>query len=140
MVNDLKVLIPTVEIETTFGTIALNPFKFKDFPKALAIVNRYVEIFATAEDTLSIVSALIGNAGEQTLADISGLIELASGKDRTFQDELTYDEVVNLLTIIIEQNMDFFARIGRKLNKSKTEEEAIKTIETKQAGLIASVA
>lgn len=142
--DELRVLIPSVEVETSTGTIVLNPFKFKDFPKALAIVNRYVEIFSTAEDTMSIVSGLLKDAGELTLNDVASLIELASGKTRDTLNELTYDEVVNMLATVVEQNMDFFNRIGKKLTKTEEETPSMQ-IEQKQEttvldGATASVA
>ncbi len=50
------------------------------------------------------------------LIDIVKLLSLVSGKESEEIDELTYDEVFALLSEVIDQNMDFFSRIGKKIN------------------------
>lgn len=116
--DELKILIPNEEIETSIGTITLSPFKFKDFPKALALISKYLDTFMSAESTYEIAQALLANAGEQTLADVSNLITLCSGNDRVSLENLTWDEVTQLLLIIVQQNIDFFYRMGGHLGKT----------------------
>lgn len=122
--DELKILIPTEEIETSQGTLALRPFKFKDFPKALGLISKYVDTFLQADGAYAIASILLADSGEETLGDVGKLIELSSGKDRAFLDELSWDEVVQILVAIIEQNIDFFFRIGSNLGESIKKRQA----------------
>lgn len=116
--DELKILIPNEEIETSIGTITLSPFKFKDFSKALALISKYLDTFLSAESTYEIAQALLANAGEQTLADVSSLVTLCSGTPRDRLDNLTWDEVTQLLLVIVEQNIDFFYRMGGHLGET----------------------
>lgn len=114
--SELKTLNPEKHIQTSQGLIELAPFKFKYFPKVLDLVSKYIDTFSQSESAADIVQALMANAGEQTLTDISYLIYLACGKERDFLDELAWNEVSELLLTIIEQNIDFFFQIGDRLN------------------------
>jgi hypothetical protein len=116
--DELKILIPAEEVETSQGTVSLHPFKFKDFPKALGLVSKYLEAFMQADGAYAIASILLADSGEETLADVGKLISLSCGKDREWLDELTWDEVVQILVVIVQQNIDFFYRIGANLGET----------------------
>lgn len=129
--DELKILIPAEEVETSAGVVTLRPFKFKDFPKALGLVSKYLDAFMGADGAYAIASILLADQGEETLGDVGKLIELSSGKDRAYLDELSWDEVVQILVVIIQQNIDFFFRIGGSLgetiNKKRLKEQAHQT-------------
>lgn len=116
--DELKILIPAVELETSQGTITINPFKFKDFPKALGLVSKYLDTFMGAESAFAIANSILSDSGEETLADISSLVALTSGKDREWLDNLTWDEVFEILLAIVEQNIDFFYRMGQRVGQT----------------------
>jgi hypothetical protein len=116
--DELKILIPAEEVETSQGTVTLHPFKFRDFPKALGLVSKYLEAFMQADGAYAIAQILLADSGEETITDVGRLIELSSGKDRAYLDELTWDEVVQILVVIIQQNIDFFYRIGTNLGET----------------------
>ena len=118
--NQLSVLIPDRSFDTSIGDLVLKPFKFKQFNTALEIIQKYVQFILGGEDvtTGSIVSFLLEKSEEDysVLVDIVKLLSLVSGKESEEIEELTYDEVFALLSEVIDQNMDFFSRIGKKIN------------------------
>jgi len=114
------VLIPDRSFDTSIGDLVLKPFKFKQFNTALEIIQKYVQFILGGEDvtTGSIINFLLEKSEEDysVLVDIVKLLSLVSGKESEEIDELTYDEVFALLSEVIDQNMDFFSRIGKKIN------------------------
>lgn len=114
--SELETLHPEQEIKTSQGLVELKPFKYKDFKKVLALVNKYFEVFANSENAGAIVQALMSNAGEDTVNDLNQLIYYASGKESEFLEELSWNEVANILVCVVEQNIDFFFQIGDRLN------------------------
>jgi hypothetical protein len=135
--NQLSVLIPDRSFDTSIGDLVLKPFKFKQFNTALEIIQKYVQFILGGEDksnseedkgnseedkavltTASIINFLLEKTESDysVLIDIVKLLSLVSGKESEEIDELTYDEVFALLSEVIDQNMDFFSRIGKKIN------------------------
>lgn len=118
--NQLSVLIPDRSFDTSIGDLVLKPFKFKQFNTALEIIQKYVQFILGGEDvtTGSIINFLLEKSEEDysVLVDIVKLLSLVSGKESEEIDELTYDEVFALLSEVIDQNKDFFSRIGKKIN------------------------
>lgn len=134
MASKLKVLIPTRQYELTTGKASLTPFKVKQFPQALDLVEKYAGmIFGTVEETIDgetiqrertgaeIVQEILSKSEGtyHVLGDIEALLSLVSA-DLPF-DELGYDEAIALLAEVVEMNMDFFKGIGQKLRGSQTE-------------------
>lgn len=113
-------LIPDRSFDTSIGDLVLKPFKFKQFNTALEIIQKYVQFILGGEDvtTGSIINFLLEKSEEDysVLVDIVKLLSLVSGKESEEIDELTYDEVFALLSEVIDQNKDFFSRIGKKIN------------------------
>ena len=135
--NQLSVLIPDRSFNTSIGDLVLKPFKFKQFQIALEIIQKYVQFILGGKDkgnseedkgnseedkgvltTGDIINFLLEKSEEDylVLVDIVKLLSLVSGKESQEIDELTYDEVFALLSEVIDQNMDFFSRIGKKIN------------------------
>jgi hypothetical protein len=135
--NQLSVLIPDRSFDTSIGNLVLKPFKFKQFNTALEIIQKYVQFILGGEDignseedignseedkavltTGAIVNFLLKKSENNysVLIDIVKLLSLVSGKKSEEIDELTYDEVFALLSEVIDQNMDFFSRIGKKIS------------------------
>lgn len=131
--NQLSVLIPDRSFDTSIGDLVLKPFKFKQFNTALEIIQKYVQFILGGEDvtTGSIVSFLLEKSEEDysVLVDIVKLLSLVSGKESEEIDELTYDEVFALLSEVIDQNKDFFSRIGKKINPGPVGEPSKETPE-----------
>lgn len=115
--DELKILIPAEDVETSAGIVTLRPFKFKDFPKALGLVSKYLDAFMGADGAYAIAQILLADSGEEALGDVGQLISLCSGKEPDWLDELTWDEVVRILVVVIQQNIDFFYRIGGSLGE-----------------------
>jgi hypothetical protein len=138
MKNQLKILIPSITFDLpSGGEVTLKPFKFKDFPQAIAIIERYFNIF-TKEDLASesqIIKALFERTDDQyvLLEDICSLIALASNKSLSELNEFTYDEVLSIFAEVVEMNGDFFARIMQKIKGEKEERENLKTGELESA-------
>jgi hypothetical protein len=118
--NQLSVLIPDRSFDTSIGAVTLKPFKFKQFKTALAIIEKYLKIILGKEDVTSgdIIESLLEKAEDDytVLSDIAQLLGLVSSKETTELEELGYDEIFALLTEVVEQNMDFFGRIGNKIS------------------------
>lgn len=131
--NQLSVLIPDRSFLTSIGDVTLKPFKFKQFKTALAIIEKYLKIILGDQEvtTSSIMESLLEKAEDDytVLDDIASLLGLVSSKQTSDLEELGYDEIFALLTEVVEQNMDFFGRIGKKINPpvSPTEEPSNQT-------------
>ena len=125
--KELKILIPDEELETSAGKITLRPFKFKDFSKALELVSKYLDVFMGAESAFAIAQVMLSNAGEQTLTDVSFLIKLCTSVERDFIDNLSWDEVFQILVVIVEQNMDFFYRLGDRMSEKVKSRQKVGT-------------
>lgn len=132
--KELSILIASETVETSAGLVVMRPFKFKDFPKAIGLINKYFQKITEADSSVEIVRAMLADAGVETLEDICALIELSCGKEPDFYQELTWDEVTNLLLIVVEQNIDFFNRIGSRLGSKFKKEEDNKVQATGQDG------
>lgn len=120
---DLPVLIPTRQFKTSAGEVELRPFKFKDFNKALSLIERYVGVFMVSQTAQEIAEKLFAKVQEgsyEILGDIEALLSLVGSG--TAIESLQYDEVVALVVEVIDMNLDFFKSIGERLNKAdKTE-------------------
>lgn len=140
--SQLSVLIPNRVFQVSIGEIELKPFKFKQFQIALEIIEKYIKAILIGDmpdsaksnqeedeektiTTASIINFLLEKSDEDyvVLEDIAYLLKLVSGKDVEQIQELTYDEVFGLLTEVIDQNIDFFSRIGKKINPQKEQPE-----------------
>lgn len=121
--NDLSILIPDENIELRETKVILKPCKLKDLKKALAIVSKYIDKIAEAEDSMILTKQILGDSGEEALTDIVSILEVCSDKSKEFFDELYYDELSLLVVKFIEQNKDFFTKMGNRLNPPKEESQ-----------------
>jgi hypothetical protein len=109
--DELEILFPERSLETSQGVIAVNPFKFKNFQRVLEIVNRYVSLFGVQpEDDARPIVEKIMQSGEAAVEDMAELILMGVTCDRAVIDEMTWDEVVDLLLLTITVNADFFVQ------------------------------
>lgn len=135
MISQLKVLIADRSFTTSAGEITLKPFKFMQFALVLALIEQYLKVFSQYNSASQIVQELLGKSEDKytILEDIVKLLGLVSNKETSFFEGLQYDEVISLLTEIIEMNIDFFSRIGQTLNPPRQETESSKIGESKLA-------
>lgn len=120
---DLAVLIADKSFNTSAGAIELRPFKFKDFNKALSIIERYVNVFMVANTAAEIAERLFAKAQDdyEVIADINNLLTLVMPTPVNI-DDLGFDEVLALVVEVIDMNLDFFKRIGERLNNAQNAE------------------
>ena len=120
---DLAVLIADKSFNTSAGAIELCPFKFRDFNKALNIIERYVNVFMVANTAAEIADRLFAKAQEdyEVIADINKLLTLVMSTPVSI-DDLGFDEVLSLVVEVIDMNLDFFKRIGERLNNAQSAE------------------
>ena len=121
--TDLAVLISDKSFNTSAGAIELRPFKFRDFNKALSIIERYVNVFMVANSAAEIAERLFAKAQEdyEVIADINNLLTLVMPTPVNI-DDLGFDEVLALVVEVIDMNLDFFKRIGDRLNSAQNAE------------------
>jgi len=126
--SKLRTLIPTRQYDLTTGKTTLAPFKVKQFPVALDLVEKYAGIiFGAVTEEIDGETILREKTGSEIVRDI-----LAKEKDAytiledietllglvcngLAFDELGYDEAIALLAEVVELNLDFFKQIGNKL-------------------------
>ena len=137
--NQLSVLIPNRCFQVSIGEIEVKPFKFKQFNEALAIIEKYLKAILGGEEvtTGSIINFLLEKSEEDyaVLEDIVDLLKLVSGRESEQIEELSYDEVFALLTEVIDQNMDFFSRIGKKISpQQEAQEESLNVAKAETTG------
>ena len=120
---DLAVLIADKSFNTSAGAIELRPFKFKDFNKALSIIERYVNVFMVANTAAEIADRLFAKAKEnyEVISDINNLLNLVISTPVNI-DDLGFDEVLSLVVEVIDMNLDFFKRIGERPNNAQNAE------------------
>ena len=120
---DLAVLIADKSFNTSAGAIELRPFKFRDFNKALNIIERYVNVFMVANTAAEIADRVFAKAQEdyEVIADINKLLTLVMSTPVSI-DDLGFDEVLSLVVEVIDMNLDFFKRIGERLNNAQSAE------------------
>ena len=127
--NQLKVLIDSRSFSTSVGEIKLSSFKFKQFSTALEIIEPYVTIYSLdltpAETAAEIVQQLLCKVEDKysILVNIAALLQLVSNWNSEQLSELDYDEIIALLVEVVDQNMDFFSRIGERLNKEEDKQK-----------------
>jgi hypothetical protein len=125
--TDLAVLIPARVFNTSKGTIKLRPFWFKDFNDAISLVERYVNVFMVAQTAAEIAERLFAKTQEdyKVIGDIKSLLGLVIEVETAIDiDELQFDEVLALVVEAIDMNLDFFKRIGERLNAQNAEPPA----------------
>ncbi|MBT9158858.1 MAG: hypothetical protein DDT26_00106 [Dehalococcoidia bacterium] len=129
MSDDLDVLLPEQEVRVSGDRLVrVFPFKWRDTKRALAIVERYLTVLQSAATGGEVAKALLAKGGEQTQQDVQTLITLTTGKNSDFIDELSFLDVLNLLSTAVELNLSFFFRVGDRLaavgNRRKPEATA----------------
>ena len=103
--NELEVLVPPL-VELTIGgeTLTLKPLKVGQLPAFLRAVGPILSKLSAPEiDWL----ALLGLRGDDLLTALA----IATGKPRTWVDELAADEAILLAAKVLEVNADFFTRM-----------------------------
>lgn len=141
--SQLSVLIPNRSFQVSIGDIEIKPFKFKQFHEALAIIEKYLKVILGGEEvtTGSIITFLLEKSEEDyaVLEDIVNLLKLVSGKEPEQIEDLSYDEVFGLLTEVIDQNMDFFSRIGKKIGaQQESQQESLNVAKAETTGELES--
>ena len=118
--TDLAVLIPNKTFNTSLGEMELCPFWSKDFNKAMEIIERYTNVFMVANTAAEIAERLFAKSqgNYEVIADIHKLLNLVMVKPVEI-DNLRFDEVLCLVTEVIDMNLDFFKRIGERLNNAQ---------------------
>lgn len=112
---DIDTLLPDRNIDVAGETITVRPYKFAQLPQASAIVAKYMNKFQAGEQPDLV--ALLTEGGE----DIFKLMCLAINKDRKWLDTLEAEDGINLLSVVIEVNYDFFTRKLTPLLTSRME-------------------
>ena len=107
MSDDLIILVPDDSVATSLGEVKLSPFKFTQFPKVIQILTSYTESIDISKDLdiNDFVAILTREDGE---AIFQLILMCCPGKDRAWLDELNADDGIQLLSKVIEMNLDFF--------------------------------
>jgi hypothetical protein len=128
--SQLKVLIPERIFDVSAGKVTLKPFKFKQFNQALEKIEPYLKTLSTVATPAEILDQFLAKSEDHylVLGDLVELLAMVSGETAFFFDDCSYDEVISLVSEVIDMNMDFFARLGTSL---KEQEASPKTGESK---------
>ena len=129
--SELKVLIPERIFDVSAGKVTLKPFKFKQFNQALEKIEPYLKaLVLSPEPTINASGTVVGESPTSkilnqflaksedhylVLGDLVQLLAMVSGETTLFFDDCFYDEVISLVSEVIDMNMDFFARLGTSL-------------------------
>lgn len=129
MASQLSVLIASKTFSTSIGDVKIGPFKIltEQGAEAIAIVDRYLEVLSNPEnnkDDMTMLRALLGTGEKKAIIvqDILHILHVASEVTKDKLQELGHDEVINLLSEVLKQNMDFFPKVLRLINPPKEEE------------------
>jgi hypothetical protein len=139
--SQLKVLIPERLFDVSAGKVTLKPFKFRQFNQALEKIEPYLKalvvVFSpepainqpTESPTSKILNQFLAKSEDHYLflGDLVELLAIVSGETAQFFDDCSYDEVISLVSEVIDMNIDFFSRLGTNLR----EEDEPKTGELK---------
>jgi hypothetical protein len=104
---DLQSLIPvTKDVQVNDEALTIKPFKFRDIKS----VSEYVAIFqsnlGSSDDGAGLMQLAVDHSDE-----ILEVIQLATGKDSAWAQELEMIHVIDLLGAIIEVNINFFSHL-----------------------------
>lgn len=107
MSDDLIVLVPDDMVVTSLGEVKLNPFRFTQFPRVIQILASYSESIDVSKDLdiNDFVEILTREDGE---AIFQLILMCCPDKDRAWLDDLSADDGIQLLSKVIEMNLDFF--------------------------------
>jgi hypothetical protein len=127
--SQLKVLIPERIFDVSAGKVTLKPFKFKQFNQALEKIEPYLKTLSGISTTAEILDQFLAKSENHylVLGDLVELLAMVSGETAMFFDDCSYDEVISLVSEVIDMNMDFFTRLGTNLK----EQDEPKTGESK---------
>jgi hypothetical protein len=130
--SQLKVLIPERIFDVSAGKVTLKPFKFKQFNQALEKIETYLKTLSSVLTTEEILDQFLAKSENHylVLKDLVELLTMVSGENAMFFDNCSYDEVISLVSEVIDMNLDFFSRMGTNLKKQEAEP---KTGESKSA-------
>jgi hypothetical protein len=102
--TDLEILLPERSITIGGEEIPVSPFKFGQFKKVLAIVQKVGGYLDTSPQEW------INSLGDDAIESLATLALFCIPKDRTWLDELPGDQAFDLFLKVLEVNADFFAR------------------------------
>ncbi|MEY3827336.1 MAG: hypothetical protein RLZZ148_2155, partial [Cyanobacteriota bacterium] len=130
--SQLKVLIPERIFDVSAGKVTLKPFKFKQFNQALEKIEPYLKTLSSVLTTEEILDQFLAKSEDHylVLKDLVELLAVVSGETAMFFDNCSYDEVISLVSEVIDMNLDFFSRLGTNLKEQEAEP---KTGESKSA-------
>jgi hypothetical protein len=127
----LKVLIPERIFDVSAGKVTLKPFKFRQFNQALQMIEPYLQTLSAVSTTGEILDQFLAKSEDHylVLKDLVELLAMVSSETAMFFDDCSYDEVISLVSEVIDMNLDFFSRLGTNLK----EKDEPKTGESKSA-------
>jgi hypothetical protein len=110
-IDSLEELFPANFLVIEGESVEVTPFKFGQFAWVLKFIKKYQEIIYTSDR----LAYDLLDCGEGALTDIAILVEYSTGKTREWLDQLTAENVLDLIYKIFEVNADFFIQ---KLNRN----------------------
>jgi hypothetical protein len=145
MTDNLSILFPEQTFTTSIGKIVIAPFKFKQTKQALDLIAIYkgilftgktvtitdlegkektITVAKTSDEIIDEILAKDSDKNYKVIEDIITLLLLSSPQlQEDSINDLGYQEVIYLLSIIIKSNQDFFTQIGNLFKTSPQEEE-----------------
>lgn len=103
MSNDLEVLFPGRDVEIRGQTLRVSPFTARQLPKVFALARDIMPAFKQADGDLMGAFALIGDP-------ILELAALSLGKKIEIFDRMLPDDMIAVLSAVMEENYDFFTQ------------------------------
>lgn len=100
---DFQTFPPTsVAVQLSCGALELTPVRLGELPRLLAVVRPFADAISAEPDWL----ALLGAHGDGVLE----LLAITTRKDRTWVNDLSLDDAVQLAASVFEVNADFFVQ------------------------------
>ena len=106
-----EVLFPQASFTLNGETIQIKKFPFRDLRKVSRILSIYQNSLIVAIEQSSPMLGLsmaLGEEGQQPIDHIEEIIQIATGKEPGWADDVDYDQVVLLFAEILRVNWDFF--------------------------------
>lgn len=128
----LKSILPEgneIKIESSGEILVIKPLRFGQLPKVLKHLSALFQ-FTDAQGNMQLKRALL-EGGE----DILQLLAIAAAKPRAWFDDISLDEGVAILAIVITQNQDFFVRTVIPMIRELTSRVEATTASMKVTGL-----
>lgn len=112
--SDLKLLLKEKRLTTSQGEVVIKPFRFGDFNIVIELIEKYYSVFSGDMDWKKVLFENIEHQNK-VLIDVHSLLCLSTRGNTQSWDEFGYDEIISIMSEVIQMNLDFFTQVAQNI-------------------------